>query len=495
VWQGLLASDNVYADVDGDDLPDMIPARITARHAADLERMVGKLLAHERTPALHPGFYAHPVLAAGWDPVGWSVMETETLYGYLAQALGAEPAREYVAQSPGGVWPDSAWVATFGPAGLGYLPADPTYLTDWGGSAARINADINAGAFCALHRGHGSVTCWGDPLYTTADVAGLHNTSYPFVFSIDALTGDFTWGGECLTEALHRSAHGAVGMISSTGMPYTPVTRLLYLYLLDSLWPTFLPGGAVGDSELRPAFALAAAKYLLAADATPLHPQQKAATYHMFHHHGDALLVMNDRVPVPLDVEHEDFCLIGATHFTVRADAGALVGLTIDGEIIGVGTGTGTSEPIPIEPPSQEGTLRIVITKQDHLRYDATVPVRSGAGVSEGSGAGTAGLRLELASANPAVAALNVRFVIPAVPAGECCPGPAAGRATLMSLRVLDAQGRCVRTLAEGVATPGQHTAGWDGRGEDGVAVGAGLYFVRLGCGGSAVVKRFAYLQ
>ena len=36
-WNSYCVSDNIYADVDGDDLPDMAHARITARDAGELD--------------------------------------------------------------------------------------------------------------------------------------------------------------------------------------------------------------------------------------------------------------------------------------------------------------------------------------------------------------------------------------------------------------------------------------------------------------------------
>jgi len=40
---GSCVSDNMYADVDGDDLPDMHFARITARNASELEITIYKI--------------------------------------------------------------------------------------------------------------------------------------------------------------------------------------------------------------------------------------------------------------------------------------------------------------------------------------------------------------------------------------------------------------------------------------------------------------------
>ncbi len=484
LYQGYAVSDNLYADIDGDGLPDMFHGRITAHTSAELAFMVGKLLAHERTPSLDPGFYAHPVVASGWDPDGRTVMEMETIYGFQANVLGKEPVREYVATSPGTIWPDPQWVATFGPGGLGYIPATPEYLHDWGGSAARINADINAGAFMVIHRGAGMETAWGDPLYTVGDVAGLANARYPFVFSLDALTGRFNSAGTCLTEALHRSAHGALGMISATEIGYALPTCRLMLHLFNSIWPDFLSGGGGGEPELRPGCALVMAKYALAIDVWPVSPQQKLLTYHLFHHHGDPLLVMNSEVPQPLLVEHAGCCPIGASAFSVQTEVGALIGLTVNGELIGVGSGTGAPVAIPIIPPTQAGTLRITVTRQNHLRYDERVPILDPSGVTQQPASRSDALHLALVGANPHLSPACFQFAIP--------PSLAGARA---SLCILDATGRSVRTLVDGRQDGGTHESRWDGADDAGAPSGAGVYFARLTCGGQTVTRRFARLQ
>ncbi|MBZ0269461.1 hypothetical protein K8I85_15000, partial [bacterium] len=49
---------------------------------------------------------------------------------------------------------------------------------------------------------------------------------------------------------------------------------------------------------------------------------------------------------------------------------------------------------------------------------------------------------------------------------------------------VFDAGGRRVRTLADGPRSAGRQQVVWDGRSAGGVAVGTGVYFVRLQAAG-----------
>ncbi|HTK32836.1 MAG TPA: choice-of-anchor D domain-containing protein [Candidatus Saccharimonadaceae bacterium] len=68
--------------------------------------------------------------------------------------------------------------------------------------------------------------------------------------------------------------------------------------------------------------------------------------------------------------------------------------------------------------------------------------------------------------------------------------------ATRARLDVYDLAGRRVATLAEGVMQPGRYSFRWSGRSDDGGALGAGLYFVRLhGAGLPTQTARLALLK
>jgi len=64
-------SDNRFADVTGNELPDIAFARITANNASQLEVMVTKFLDYERNPPSDFNFYDHPITALGWQTERW----------------------------------------------------------------------------------------------------------------------------------------------------------------------------------------------------------------------------------------------------------------------------------------------------------------------------------------------------------------------------------------------------------------------------------------
>ena len=66
------------------------------------------------------------------------------------------------------------------------------------------------------------------------------------------------------------------------------------------------------------------------------------------------------------------------------------------------------------------------------------------------------------------------------------------GRVTIV---VMDAQGRRVRTIADGVRPAGDASLRWDARDESGAPVGAGLYWLDFRAGPQHIVRRFALVR
>jgi hypothetical protein len=382
-WNSYCVSDNIYADVDANNLPDMAHARITARNEAELQTMINKMLSYERHPYTDLGFYQRPTIAGGWQTERWFILCCEVTFGFLQNVLGKTPTREYAIYSgtPGTQWSSNQntnmVVNYFGPSGLGYIPATPQHLTDWGGNATRINNDINNGTFMVYHRDHGAETGWGEPAYYNANLDGLTNTKYPFVFSLNCLTGKYNYGSECFTEKFHRMGYGALGVVAASEISYSFVNDVFAWGATDALWPEFDPGYGrnTGAANLRTAFAQASGKYYLQVSNWPYNPGDKTVTYHLFHHHGDAFMTMYSAMPQNLAVIHDDVCFTDTDVFTVRANPGAVIALTVNGEIIGVADATGLPQDIPIVPQSEPGELRITVTKANYFRYDERVPI------------------------------------------------------------------------------------------------------------------------
>ncbi|MHC4942090.1 MAG: IPT/TIG domain-containing protein [Planctomycetota bacterium] len=383
IWSSYCLSDNIYADVDGDDLPDLTLARITARNNADLDRLVNKFINYETNPPTAINFYNEPIMAGGWQTERWFILCTEVVFGFMTNSEGKSPKREYAiySGSPGSVWSTatntSTVVSYFGPSGLGYIPSTPSHLTDWGGNATRINSDINSGAFYMLHRDHGYELGWGEPDYDLYDLPGLTNDDLTFVMSINCLTGKYDYSPESFTEVFHRMDHGALGLIAASEISYSFVNDTFVWGMHDSMWPHFDPGygGSTGDHVLMPGFAQASGKWYLAASSWPYNSGSKDVTYHLFHMHGDAFTQVYSEVPQSLTVSHADTIDAAAVTFDVSADVDSLIALSFEGRVLGTATGTGSSTAVSIDPPGVEGIMYVTVTKPNHFRYEGQVNV------------------------------------------------------------------------------------------------------------------------
>ena len=492
LYAGYCVSDNIYADVNYDQRPDMHHGRICASSETDLEYMIGKMFTYEQTPVTDPDFYDKPVIAGGWQTERWFILCADICWGYQAHVLGKDPIREYAIYSgyPGSVWSTASntysVVNKFGPNGLGYIPATPQHLTDWGGNATRIHNDIQDGTYMIVHRDHGQISGWGEPYYGIGHIGILTNEEYPFVFSINCLTGKYNYAGTCFTERFHRVQYGALGLIAASEVSYSFVNDAYMWGVFDSMWPDFDPeygdGDNTGSAYLRTGIAQSSAKWYLYNSSLPSNPSQKAVTYNLFHHHGDAFMTLYSEVPQALTVVHADMLDIGATSFAVEANDGAVISLTVDGEIIGVADATGSPVNVPIIPQTELGDMRITVTMANYFRYDTVIEIGDYTAVDD---PGTiSGVRLSLSQPNPFSNTTSIRFAIPSSRDGA-----------QVELEVFDPNGRLVQTLIDGPQSTGMHHVSWNGENAAGEPAGSGVYYYELRVGDEKLTRQMTLLR
>ena len=384
IYDNYCVSDNIYADVDGDMMPDVVFSRITARNETELQVMVTKALNYERNPPTDTTFYNRPITALGWQTVRWFQICSEVVGGFFRNTLGKSPIRQnaiYAGNPNVDPWSTatntSAVLNYFGPNGQGYIPATPQELGGWtGGTATGINNAINNGAFILQHRDHGMETGWGEPSYTNSNINALYNTDLTFVMTINCLTGKYNWGSECFAEKFHRHTKnglnaGALGLLAPSETSYSFVNDTYVWGVYDNWWTDFMPSYASTPEPrgILPSFGNAAGKYFLRQSSWPYNTNNKAVTYYLFHHHGEAWNVIYTEMPQPIDITHDTVVYQTNTTFTIQATPGAQVALTLDGQIVGVQT-AGTSPMVFNLPPLTPGQkLVVVATKQNYFRY------------------------------------------------------------------------------------------------------------------------------
>ncbi|MGB3340995.1 MAG: C25 family cysteine peptidase [bacterium] len=393
VWSSYCVSDHIYADVDGDDVADMYHGRFTAQSETHLSTMINKFLSYERSPYTDVGFYDHPLVACGWQTERWFQLCSETVRHFMINHFGKNPYRQYNIYSGtptvGGPW--SSRVGTAPTVqywyNAGWLPSttNPYDATWWNnGSASGITNNINAGSFIVQHRDHGATWGWGEPSYTLTDLDNLTNTMYPFVFSINCLTGQYDYSSEVFAEKFHRITYGALGVNAASQSSYSFVNDTYVWGLYDGLFPEFDASYAVVDMpgyrNLRPCEAMTYG--LLYHDVMWFPDSSGAGSYraytrNLFHHHTDCFVTLYSEIPMTLSISHPPNIPAGQTFFMVTANDSSVIALTVAGEIIGVAEGTGS--PVSVAIPAQTpGTwVKVTITKANYYRYEQDVEVIS----------------------------------------------------------------------------------------------------------------------
>ncbi|MBN1634267.1 MAG: T9SS type A sorting domain-containing protein [Ignavibacteria bacterium] len=397
IYNNYCASDNIYCDIDGDHLPELAGGRMTANDATQLQVMVTKFLNYERQPETSTNFYHKPITALGWQTERWFQICSEAVGGFFKKIYGKLPTRINAIYSGS---PTTSWssnvntpivVGYFGPAGTYYIPLTPDSLGGWSGGTAQMVIDaINAGAFMLQHRDHGSTSGWGEPAFQSSHINSLTNvgSKLPYIFSVNCLTGQYNLSGECFAEKFHRHTYngqnaGCVGILAASQVSYSFVNDVYVWGMYDNMWPNFMPtfGTTPASRDCRPGFGNSAGKIHLYGSSWPYNPQNKEVTYHLFHNHTDAFMQMFYMVPTNMTISHNSTIFAGATTFSVTADSGAFICLSLDGVILGTATSIGGTSIINI-PGSQipPQIITVTATKQNKFRYEAPVTVVAASG-------------------------------------------------------------------------------------------------------------------
>ncbi len=488
-------SDNSYVDINGNLLPDIAIARIPARNEDELQTIIGKMLEYERNPCTEETFYLSPVVAGGFQPECWFILCCEVIAGYFETVLNRNPVREYAIYNgtPGSVWSTNpnTWMILdyFGPEGLGYIPETMDYLTDWGSTARRLNADINSGCFIVQHRDHGSLTGWSEPSYHIEDLRDLNNTYYPYVLSMNCSTGKFNYPTQCFAEAFLRSQYGALGVMAASGTVYSFVNDTYTWGVYDAMWPDFDPLYGYDDNRgwtLRPGFGNVGGKYYLAASSWPINPETSHLTYQLFHHFGGAFMTLYSEMPMELTVAHRNSIPPDATSFSVSADEGSFIGLSVNGEVVGAAEGTGSFVSIPLSSLIGDQFLRVTVTKPNYFRYIADVLV----GIDE-TDAGESGedtvktdyrnrgsdtLAVVRNHPNPFNPTTTFTFMLP--------------ETRRVTLNIYNLKGQLVQTLVDGIRRAGVQQVTFDGSGWS-----SGIYIYRLTSGGLTTAGKMILIK
>lgn len=388
-------SDNPYADVNDDELPDICFTRLIAQSYDDLSLLIGKQIEYEYTnPVMDEYYYGHPLTAAGWQNDKWFMISIATVSGFLTQH-GKTPWRinEIYYGDIGPNWSTApgtdALVAYFGPDGVGYIPATPAELGGWtGGNAQQVIDAINSGCYLIQHRDHGWNIKWYQPTIYVSDFDRINNADkMSYLISVNCRTGQYYEPEVCFLEGLlrmTRSGHnaGIVGAIAPAAQTYSYANDIFLYGIWDLLDSSFLPDlgpYATHADTWMPSFANVSGKYFLETQTFPsTNASMRSCTYVTFHTHGDPFLRVFTEVPQPIVAQHDPTfsCFVP---FHVTAPEGTQIAMTTveDGhvKILATATGTGEEQAIDISEYVFGDNIHLTITGLNLLRLEEDIPI------------------------------------------------------------------------------------------------------------------------
>ena len=390
-----ITSDNPYADINDDHLPDICFSRILAQNESELPIFIGKLMEYEYTNVVTDlYYYTHPLTAAAWQDVKWFQLTIATISGYLTQH-GKIPERvnEIYSGDQGTNWSTAPGTATvvnyFGPEGVGYIPATPGELGGWtGGDAQQVIRAINHGCYLIQHRDHGWNNKWYQPEIYTSDFTDIYNVNkLTFLISVNCRTGMYDASTTSFIEALLRMTRdgqnaGIVGAIGPVGQTYSYANDIFLWGVWDHFDPTFLPEyGPFADhyDSWLPAFACVAGKYFLDTHVFPSTDENMCTTIdNTFHSFTDAFIRVFTEVPQPITTTHDD-SIQCFTPFHITAPEGSQIALTAyqnrQWHIVATATGTGEEQVITILENVPNGAIHLTITGENLIRMEDDIPL------------------------------------------------------------------------------------------------------------------------
>ncbi len=221
------ASDDWFADVDGDGAPDLAAVgRLPARTVEQAATMVAKIVSYARGDAAQLGTKSITLVA---DARGDNDYDFAAASRRLQQLIPAD------------------------------YEVDEIFRGELGTDAARASLfqHLNEGPAIVNYTGHASVQLWADNLFTNDDVPALTNGSnLPFFVLMNCLNGFFhsLFPEESLAESLIRAGNGgAVAVWASSGLTLPTqqagLNRALFRLLLSGKARTLGEAAAAAKKE------------------------------------------------------------------------------------------------------------------------------------------------------------------------------------------------------------------------------------------------------
>jgi hypothetical protein len=331
-------SDNYYGYIEGDDsYPEVFVGRFSAEDKSQVTTQVNRVLQYEQTPAT-TDHYARG-LGVGSDQGPGDDGE----YDYQHLRNIREGLLDYT-----------------------YTTGYELYDGSQGGedasgnpSASDMHALLEDGLGIINYTGHGSTFSCGTSGYNSTNVDQLTNTSvHPFFWSVACVNGNFT-DATCFAETWLRATHngqptGAIATLMSTiNQSWSPPME-------GQDHMNFILSETSENSDSRSFGGISMNGCMQMNDTYGSGGADMTDTWTCF---GDPSVIVRTQAPETMAVSYNPAIPVGSTSLDVSCSTdGALVSLTLDGEIIGTAVVFGGMTTVNFDALSSIGDITVTVT-------------------------------------------------------------------------------------------------------------------------------------
>ena len=355
-------TDLYYGSIDGDYFPDMFYSRMSAENTSQLTAIINKILQYEQYTMPDPTYLNNVTLIAGWDSYWTSYVGAPTVNyattNYYNAAHGFTQVNSHVNQS------------------------------QYSGCYNSLSSGIGFVNYTA----HGDNNMWYQPQLTNSGVNSLTNTNkYFLAMGNCCLSGNFGYNSACFGEAMIRAENkGAYSYIGSCPNTYwyedyyfgigatntfgsTPNINNTKTGVYDAVW--------MDDTYNTVSSMTFLGNIAVCYSYTGGYTTSSNATYYWQAYHvlGDGSIMPYRVNPTANTVSHLPNFPVGATSFTVNAEAESYVGLSHNNVLIGAAL-VGPTGSVNVEvTPVTSGQVKVVVTKPQRQPYMQDIDVSGSA--------------------------------------------------------------------------------------------------------------------
>ncbi len=392
-------TDNPFADMNGDSIPDLAISRMTVLNADDCQLQVEKLIDYELNPPTDSHYYDHPVINSGYQDTKWFAITAQVTNNFLRDKLGKHPANiymKYYYEDGDPTPPDSIWSVApntdavldyFGQNGAQYILSSIGYLNDWIDMRNKLpfqNA-VNEGGFLTFYRDHSNPDWWGCSDIRPVDIASYINESPTFLFSIGCSTNnywdDWSYTG-CIADRFLHAETGAIGSLGANTVTYSHYNDITTWGMFDYLWPDYMPtlGSQTEPDFPYPSYSLVAGKLFLRQQTFLPYTTDTVKvekTLNLFSYLGETYLSLYTEMPQPLAIDAPVFHTNDQWQYTFTAEEGTTICLSNNNGIIAVVRATGETQSLMLPQMEVGEQFTLTATKKNRFRYEKTITIIS----------------------------------------------------------------------------------------------------------------------